>query len=111
MPASNYPETCALLADLCTSRLKLLKLFDLLEDPPTIYDPDYYGDYDKKVTDAYGGKEKLVELMHASIDEYYGGWLARHSKGGKPEIGFIDEYHPNRPSRFWKSECTIKLLA
>ena len=94
----------ALLSDLCTSRLKLLKLFDLLEDPPTIYDPDYGSDYAKKVSDAYGGKEKLVELMHASIDEYYGGWLVRRSEAGKPRIGFIDEYEPNRPSRFWMSE-------
>ena len=39
--------------------------------------------------------------MHASIDEYYGGWLARRSEGGKPKIGFIDEYYPNL---FWKDE-------
>ena len=83
-----------------------MKLFDLLEDPPTIYDPDYSFDYDKKVNDAYGGKEKLVELMYASIDEYYGGWLWKPEIGfileeEKPRIGFIDEYYPNRPSRFW----------
>ena len=50
---------------------------------------------------AHGGKEKFVELMFASVKEYYGGWLARYSEGGKPKIGFIDEYHPNR---FWKDE-------
>ena len=51
--------------------------------------------------DAYAGKERFVELMYASIDEYYGGWRARHSEGGKPRIGFVSEYYPNR---FWRDE-------
>lgn len=35
------------------------------------------------------------------IREYYGGWLAHHSEGGKPRIGFVSEYYPNR---FWRDE-------
>ena len=49
--------------------------------------------------DAYAGKEKLVELMHASIWEYYGGWPAHPSKGGKPRIGYVNEYYANQ---FWR---------
>ena len=44
--------------------------------------------------DAYAGKEKFVELMYASVKEYYGG--AHYSEGGKPRIGFVNEYYPNR---------------
>ena len=44
--------------------------------------------------DAHGGKEKFVELMYASVEEYYGG--ARYSEEGKPRIGFVNEYYPNR---------------
>jgi len=76
-----------------------LKLFDLLEDPPTIYDPDYGFEYGKKLSDAYGGKEKLVGLMRASIAEYYDG--ARYFGERRPKIGFIYEYRPNR---FWREE-------
>ena len=43
--------------------------------------------------DAYAGKEKFVELMYASVKEYYGG--AHHSESGKPRIGFVNEYYPN----------------
>ena len=32
--------------------------------------------------DAHGGKETFVELMYASVEEYYGG--ARYSEEGKP---------------------------
>ena len=86
-----------------------MKLFDLLEDPPTIYDVGYEDPRDASLfwADAYGGKEKLVELMYASINEYYGDWLWKPEIGfireeGKPRIGFINEYYPN-PN--WRDEC------
>ena len=89
---------------------KLLKLFDLFDNRPTCWDFGVEYDSDSKASpcdtssfwaDMYGGEEKLVELMYASIDEYYGGCLACHSEGGKPRIGFVSEYYPNR---FWRDE-------
>jgi len=78
-----------------------LELFAIGDDPPTIYDLGCCRESERLFwADAYGGKEKFVELMYASIAEYYGG--ARYSEEAKPKIGFINEYYPN-PN--WRDEC------
>ena len=84
-----------------------MELFAIFDDPPTIYDVGYEDPRDVSLfwANAYGGKEKFVELMYASIKEYYGEEYygdARYSEEAKPSIGFIDEYYPN-PN--WRDEC------
>ena len=84
-----------------------MELFAIGDDPPTIYDLGCCKESERLFwANAYGGKEKLVELMHASINAYYGDWLWKPEIGfireeGKPRIGFINEYYPN-PN--WRDE-------
>ena len=75
-----------------------MKLFDLFDHPPYVWDSKGRASpcWTSSVefwADMYAGKEKFVELIYASVAEYYNS--AHHSEGGKPRIGFVDEYYPN----------------